>query len=265
MNKNTLLTIVGIVILVAIGIHMVLGFVFLLNMEINPEYSTTEILLIVAGFAGLVIILWAIVSVLIFGNLKYTCIGVILLLMMAILVGLILVSKSINQDYSHATTTTTIPAGNKTVTILEYSDFQCPYCARAENTMKEIKKAYGDRVEIIFKHFPLPFHSYAEKAAEASECARDQGKFWEYHDMLFENQNKLDVDSLKKYATKLGLDREKFDSCLDNGEKADIVKSNYDEGVSKGVSGTPTFFINGRKLVGAQPFEKFKSVIDSEL
>ncbi len=265
MKKNTLLTIVGIVILVAIGIHMVLGFVVLLNMEINPEYSTTEILLIVAGFAGLVIILWTIVSVLIFGNLKYTCIGVILLLMMAILVGLILVSKSINPDYSHATTTTTIPAGNRTVTILEYSDFQCPYCARAENTMKEIKKAYGDRVEIIFKHFPLPFHSYAEKAAEASECARDQGKFEDYHYVLFENQNNLGIDSLKEYASRLGIDRGKFDNCLDSGEKAEIVKSDHDEGASKGVTGTPTFFINGKKLVGAQPFENFKAVIDSEL
>lgn len=182
-----------------------------------------------------------------------------------IIIALALFALKGNNPDNVTTTNTTIISSNKTVNITAYSDFQCPYCARGENTMKEIKKAYGDRVEIIFKHFPLPFHSYAEKAAEASECARDQGKFQEYHDILFENQNKLDVASLKGYASKLGLDREKFDSCLDGGEKADIVKKDHDEGISKGVSGTPTFFINEKKLVGSQPFENFKSVIDSEL
>ncbi len=172
--------------------------------------------------------------------------------------------NGINPD-NVTTTNTTIISGNKTVDITAYSDFQCQYCARAEMTLKKIKETYGGRVAITFKHFPLPFHNYAKKAAEASECARDQGKFQEYHDILFENQNKLDVASLKSYASRLGLDREKFDSCLDGGEKADIVKKDHDEGISKGVSGTPTFFINEKKLVGSQPFENFKSVIDSEL
>lgn len=174
-------------------------------------------------------------------------------------------TKGTNQNYSTTTTTITTIPSNAEVTILEYSDFQCPFCGRAMMTLKDIQETYGDKVEIIYKHFPLQFHKYAEKAAEASECARDQEKFWEYHDMLFENQDNLGIDSLKAYASQLGLDKKKFDKCLDSGEKRDSVKRDYDEGVSKGVSATPTFFINGKKLVGAQPFEKFKAVIDSEL
>lgn len=174
-------------------------------------------------------------------------------------------TKGTNQNYSTTTTTITAIPSNAEVTIVEYSDFQCPFCGRAMMTLKDIQETYGDKVEIIYEHFPLQFHKYAEKAAEASECARDQEKFWEYHDMLFENQDNLGIDSLKGYASQLGLDKKKFDKCLDSGEKRDAVQRDYDEGVSKGVSATPTFFINGKKLVGAQPFEKFKAVIDSEL
>lgn len=196
------------------------------------------------------------------GNTLFIAGGIAILAVIAL--GLFVITKGSNPD-NVTTTTTLIISGNKTVNITAYSDFQCPYCARAENTMKEIKKAYGDRVEIIFKHFPLPFHSYAEKAAEASECARDQGKFDDYHYVLFENQNNLGIDSLKEYASGLGLDRGKFDNCLDSGEKAEIVKSDHDEGASMGVTGTPTFFINDKKLVGAKQFEKFRELIDSEL
>lgn len=188
--------------------------------------------------------------------------GIALVIIIAL--GLFVSIKEGNWNIVTTTTTTTTHLTTAKVTITEYSDFQCPYCSRAAMTLKDIKETYGDRVDITFKHFPLPFHNYARKAAEASECAREQGKFWGYHDILFENQNNLGIDSLKGYASQLGLDREKFDSCLDNGEKADVVKQNYEEGISKGVTGTPTFFINGNKLVGAQPFEKFKAVIDSE-
>lgn len=148
------------------------------------------------------------------------------------------------------------------VKIVEFSEFQCPYCAKAAPTVKRIKEEYGDDVEIVFKHFPLNFHRYAQKAAEASECARDQGEFSEYHDILFENQRALDISSLKKYAKDLGLDSERFNSCLDSGEKTSLVQNDLKEGQSRGVSETPTFFINDQMVVGAQPYEVFKEIID---
>ena len=157
------------------------------------------------------------------------------------------------------------------ITILEYSDFQCPFCSRAIPTMEQIKATYGDKVDIIFKHFPLGFHENAQKAAEASECARDQGRFWEYHDMLFENQNDLGLSSLKQYATDLGLDTGAFNNCLDSDEKAQKVKDDMAEGQAKGITGTPGFIIqgtdaNGRlmeeTISGAQPYPAFEEVIE---
>jgi len=158
------------------------------------------------------------------------------------------------------------PAANEAkVTILEFSDFQCPFCARGAATMAQIKEEYGDDVEIIFKEFPLSFHKNAQKAAEAAECARDQGKFWEMHDLMFANQGALGVSSLKSYAEQLGLDTDEFDSCLDSGEKAGQVAADTAEGRSMGISGTPGFIINGRGVKGAQPLEVFKEIIDEEL
>lgn len=154
------------------------------------------------------------------------------------------------------------PNGHAKVRIVEYSDFQCPYCARVVPTIGKIKETYGDDVEVIFKQFPLGFHNYAKKAAEASECARDQDKFWEYHDKLFENQNKLDEKSLTEYAGELGLDTNAFNKCLDSGSKTAKVETDFEEGKSLGVTGTPSFFINGQKVVGAQPYEKFAEIID---
>ena len=156
-------------------------------------------------------------------------------------------------------------AGADKVTIVEYSDFQCPFCARAFPTIKEVLSTYGDKVELVYKHFPLAFHPEAQKSAEASECAKDQGKFWEYHDKIFENQASLSTANYKKWAADLGLDTSKFNTCLDSGEKAALVQSDFKEGQGKGVSGTPTFFINGEQLVGAQPLSKFKEVIDRQL
>lgn len=155
--------------------------------------------------------------------------------------------------------------GTKKVIIEEFSDFQCPYCAKAVDTIKQIKQAYGDGVEVQFNQFPLSFHANAKKAAEASECARDQGKFWEYHDKLFANQSSLAVENLKQYAVDLGLDAEKFNSCLDSGEKAQKVEDDIAKGTAKGVTGTPAFFINGRLISGAQPFDAFKKIIDEEI
>lgn len=150
-----------------------------------------------------------------------------------------------------------------TINIVEFSDFECPFCERAVPTVNALKAKYGDRLNLEFKHFPLSFHPNAQKAAEASECARDQGKFWEYHDALFDGQ-KLSIADLKQHAVDLGLDTTKFNSCLDNGDKADVVTADFNEGRAKGVSGTPTFFVNGQKVVGAQPIEAFEAVINGE-
>ncbi len=154
---------------------------------------------------------------------------------------------------------------NAKVKIVEYSDFQCPYCSRVVPTLKQIKETYGDKVQITFKNFPLSFHQYAQKAAEAAECANAQGKFWEMHDMMFSKQNALRIDDLKSYAKQLGLDQAKFDSCLDNGEMKAEVERDFQDGVSSGVQGTPAFFINGEFVSGAQPFDKFKEIIDKKL
>lgn len=149
------------------------------------------------------------------------------------------------------------------IVILEYSDFQCPFCSRVVPTINRIKEEYGSQVTIKFRHFPLSFHKNAKKAAEASECARDQDKFWEYHDKLFENQARLGGSDLKKYAGELGLDSNRFETCLDGGSKTKLVEKDFNDGQELGVTGTPTFFINGQKVVGAQPYEAFKGIIDT--
>ncbi len=154
---------------------------------------------------------------------------------------------------------------NAKVVIVEFSDYQCPYCARAESTVEQILDAYGNKVKFVYRDFPLPGHQFAQKAAEATECADEQGKFWEYHDLVFENQQSLSADSLKNYARTLNLDGSKFDSCLDSGKYTQEVKKDLSDGAKYGVEGTPTFFINGIKIPGAVPFEQFKQIIDNEL
>ncbi|MBS3069031.1 DsbA family protein [Candidatus Micrarchaeota archaeon] len=155
---------------------------------------------------------------------------------------------------------------NAEVLIVEYSDFQCPFCERVTPTVQQILSTYGDQVKLVYKHFPLEsLHPNAVKAAEASECAADQGKFWEMHDAMFADQNKLSTTDLKATAAGLGMDSTAFNACLDGGSKLAIVSADATEGSNYGVSGTPTFFINGQMVVGAQPFSSFKSVIDAEL
>ena len=156
-------------------------------------------------------------------------------------------------------------SGSGKVTIDEFSDFQCPYCAMAEPLVQSLKEEYGDKIEIVYHHFPLDFHKYAEKSAEASECARDQNKFDEYKNILFQNQKSLDVESLKSYASALKLDAEIFNKCMDSGEKYQVVQNNLMDGISKGVGGTPTFFINGKIFEGPRQYSEFKKVIDGEL
>lgn len=151
------------------------------------------------------------------------------------------------------------------VTIVEFSDFQCPYCSRAHDTVEEVMQAYAGKVRLVFRHFPLEFHAQAPKAAEASACAAEQGKFWEYHDVLFKNQSKLMPDDLKAAATAMGLDANKFNECFDSGRMAALVKTDTEAGKKAGVNGTPAFFINGQMLSGALPLDEFKKVIDAEM
>jgi len=154
------------------------------------------------------------------------------------------------------------------VTIVEFSDFECPFCGKFfEETMPQLQSEYVDtgKVKMVFRDFPLGFHQNAQKASEASECAGDQGKYWEMHDLLFENNNALSIDDLKGYAVDLGLDPAEFDDCLDSGKHEQEVKDDMDAGKAAGVTGTPAFFINGEFLKGAQPFERFKAVIDAKL
>lgn len=153
------------------------------------------------------------------------------------------------------------------ITIIEFSDFQCPFCKKALPTIDKILEDYPNQIKFVYRDFPLDFHDNAQKAAEAAECADDQGKFWEYHDLLFEHQDEWSEDSeeFKKYAKDLGLDEPQFVQCLDSGKYKEEVKKDQSDGESVGVSGTPTFFINGHKLVGAKPYQEFKKIIDEEL
>jgi len=151
------------------------------------------------------------------------------------------------------------------VTILEFSDFQCPFCVRARPTVARLRETYGDRVRFAFRHFPLDFHPEAEKAGQAAACAGEQGRFWEMHDRLWQNPQKLQVTELKAHAQAIGLEREAFERCLDSGRFEGLVERDLRAGQSYGVTGTPAFFVNGRPLIGAQPFEAFQQVIDDEL
>ncbi len=128
-----------------------------------------------------------------------------------------------------------------------------------------MQQTYGNKVRIVFKDFPLPNHAEAQKASEAAHCAGEQGKYWEMHDAMFANQRALQVPALKQAARALGIDGAKFDQCLDSGKHAANVRADYELGEKMGVNSTPTIYINGRSLVGAQPFEQFKLIIDEEL
>jgi protein-disulfide isomerase len=154
---------------------------------------------------------------------------------------------------------------NAPVTIVEFSDFQCPFCSRVVPTLKQIEDTYKGKVRVAFKNLPLPMHQNAQPAAEAAMAAHEQGKFWEMHDKLFANQQQLDRASLEKYAEELGLNMGKFKAALDSGKFRDRVQKDAAEANKVGVSATPTLFVNGQRLEGAQPFEQFKTAIDKEL
>jgi protein-disulfide isomerase len=152
------------------------------------------------------------------------------------------------------------------VTIIEFSDYQCPFCARVTPVMQEIEKAYAGKVRRVFRQFPLiAIHRDAKKAAEASLCANEHGRFWEMHDAMFELPPALDVASLKRKAQDVGLDAATFNACLDSGKYSANVETDLAEGVRAGVNSTPAIYINGRPMHGARPFEEFARVIDEEL
>jgi len=151
------------------------------------------------------------------------------------------------------------------VTIVEFADFECPFCGKAEASVSQVMEKYAGRVRLVFRHFPLSFHANAAKAAEASMCANEQGKFWEMHKVLFANRTELTVDHLKKYAATVGLDVPRFSKCLDGNKMEEIVEKDIREGGEAGVLGTPVFFINDKVLQGAQPAGEFEKIIDAEL
>ncbi len=155
------------------------------------------------------------------------------------------------------------------VTIVEFSDFECPFCGRFFHTvLPEIKEKYvkTGKARFIYRDFPLStIHTMAEKAAEAGECADEQGKFWPYHDVIFERQQQLSVANLKAWAVELGLNASQFNNCLDSGKYSDEIEKDIRDGESAGVRGTPGTFVNGRMISGAVPFEQFAAIIEEEL
>ncbi len=159
-------------------------------------------------------------------------------------------------------------AKNAKLTLIEFSDFQCPYCAKFTPSLDQVLSEYDGQVRLVFKQFPLSsLHPEAQKAAEAAECAADQGKFWEMHDALFimNTAQTMSLTNYKAKAAELGLDTTKFNSCLDNGSKAQKVREDYQEGISAGVTGTPGTFVGDQFVAGAVSFAQLKSVIDQQL
>ncbi len=154
---------------------------------------------------------------------------------------------------------------NAKIAIVEFSDFQCPFCGRVGPTLNRIAKEYGDDVRIVFKHLPLRIHPKAPAAHAASQAAHEQGKFWEMHDKIFANQRALDDATFVAYATELGLDLDKFNADRKSAETKQRLDADTAEAAQLGVTGTPAFFVNGRFISGAQPYETFKALIDQEL
>ncbi|HME72333.1 MAG TPA: thioredoxin domain-containing protein [Myxococcota bacterium] len=149
------------------------------------------------------------------------------------------------------------------VTIVEFSDFECPFCRRAETTVKQVLDRYQDQVRFVYRHFPLEIHPRARPAAEAAACADEQGRFWDYHEKLFSGG--LEDADLQRYASELGLDTAAFQQCVSQHKTKDVVSSDFEAGKAAGVSGTPAFFVNGIMISGARPVDSFTKVIDKEL
>jgi predicted DsbA family dithiol-disulfide isomerase len=155
---------------------------------------------------------------------------------------------------------------NAPITIVEFSDFECPFCGGLFPTLKQVEKEYADKLRVVYRQFPLnSIHPHAEKAAEAALCANDQQHFWEFHDSMFSNQKELSIADLKQRAVDMKLDTEKFNQCIESGRQADAIQKDIQEGARAGVTGTPAIFINGRFLSGNQPYQTIKDLIEDEL
>lgn len=151
------------------------------------------------------------------------------------------------------------------VVVIEYSDFECPFCSRHHPTMVQLAEEYGDKIAWVYRHFPLSFHPEAEPAALASECAAEQGKFWEYADELFANQDSLAADYYGTLAKQLGLNEKKFNDCVSSKKYQAVIDSQAAGGAAAGVNGTPATFINGQLVSGAVPYATLKGIVDAEL
>jgi protein-disulfide isomerase len=156
---------------------------------------------------------------------------------------------------------------NAKVTLVEFSDFHCPFCKRVNPTLEQLMKNYQGKIRRIWRQYPLPMHAGADRTAEASECANEQDKFWEYHDKLFEVQgaSSFDEASLMSLAEQAGLNKKKFEKCLASGKHKDLIQKEIEAGNQAGVRGTPAVFVNGRLVSGAQPYENFDRIVQSEL
>lgn len=152
------------------------------------------------------------------------------------------------------------------VTIVEFADFECPFSRASSFILRELTAVYADQIYYIYRDFPLAdLHEMAQKAAEAGECAQEQGKFWEYHDKIYQNQESLSAESLVAFAESLNMNVFQFESCLDSGRYAQEVLDDYEAGLASGVRGTPTFFINGNRIAGSIPRDILEAIIQSVL
>jgi len=152
------------------------------------------------------------------------------------------------------------------VQIVEFSDFECPFCKQAFPITRQIMNDYGDQIYFVYRDFPIhQVHPRAQKAAEAGQCAHEQGKFWPMHDKIFQNQASLAVSDLKRYAVQIGLNSGQFNNCLDSGKYQNEVQQDFTDGALAGVTGTPTFFINGQKVEGVIPESAFRKIINEIL
>lgn len=159
----------------------------------------------------------------------------------------------------------TLGSRDAPVEVIEFADYECPYCRKMESNLKELRSEFQGQVVFAFKDFPLPMHKHAEKAAEAARCAGREGKFWEYHDLLFEKSGALDPAQLKEYARTLGLDGAKFDGCLDSGAEAAGIKENVEEGGRLGLTGTPSVFVNGHFFSGVTSYSALRDIVVQEI
>ena len=154
--------------------------------------------------------------------------------------------------------------GSAPITLIEFADFECPYCQQMVPDLKKVEEEFKGKLAFVYKDFPLPMHPRAQKAAEAAHCAGDQNKYWEYHDFLLASKQ-LEVPQLKTAAQSIGLDSAAFDKCLDSGQRAGAVQAAFNQGLQLGISGTPSFLLNGRFINGVMPYEQLRALLEEEL